>query len=68
MSGRVFVKLCEFSSSGPFLRNKIQFLRHLGKRPFLERWDGTSGDVGGVSSSLRDMMLSVPSLEKRTLD
>lgn len=37
-------------------------------RPFLERCDGTSGEVGGVSSSLRDMMLSVPSLEKRTLD
>lgn len=46
-----------------------QFFRHfLSRPPFLERCEATSGEVGGVSSSLCDAMLSVPSFENRMLD
>jgi hypothetical protein len=40
-------------------------------KPFLDRYEGTSGDVGGVSSSLLvflDARLSVSYFESRMLD
>lgn len=48
-----------------------QLIRNFRKKSFLERCVGTSGDVGGVSSSflvMPDARLSVSSLESRRLD